>query len=412
MTNDEIPNHEGMTKHEAPTYSGKIPRYEHPITRNPRRQGAKLTSTFGFRTSFVLGYFVIRHSSSASFVIPPFIPTLTMQGPKPRVRRMRLLRPACFALALLLMGSGAVAAKPYTEEQKPEGHFNLFLRPGKSNPTEQLAYAEELLQSGKTRKARKQFQALVYAWPNTPEAASAQFHFAAIFDQKGKLEKAFQEYQVLMDTYPGKFPYQDVLERQFDIALRIMSDRRGDVLFLPGFESPERALPLFEDIVDNGPRWEKAPEAQFLIGSIHETTKDYELAIMAYMETMLRYTHSDFAEKAAFARARCLATVSDRTPYDQDMAQEAWYALTIFNTTYPSSGFTEESSELTRHIYNRLAKGAYDIALYYDKNTRKPKAALAAYESYVTRFPSSKWTTEAKQRIQVLQQTVENDRGK
>ena len=59
MTNDEIPNDERMTKHEArmtkTVRRGVLGPEPGPMTVESRR------SSFGLWVSFVIGYFVIRH---------------------------------------------------------------------------------------------------------------------------------------------------------------------------------------------------------------------------------------------------------------------------------------------------------------------------------------------------------------
>ena len=101
--------------------------------------------------------------------------------------------------------------------------------------------------------------------------------------------------------------------------------------------------------------------------------------------------------------------MSNESPNDIDSAQEAWHALTLFNTTYPKSEYRQRAGEYTKQMYNRLARGAYDIAVFYETKAHKYEAALFAYENFVRRFPSSQWTQKANQRIQALKQLLEND---
>jgi len=314
-------------------------------------------------------------------------------------------------LGLVALTATATASKPYSAESD-SGKKGVFLRPSEDTPHEQLAYADGLYQRNRLKRADRQYRALVRSWPRSPEAVTAQYKHATILAKRDKLVKAFEAYQDLVDNYTGRFQYEDVLERQFEIAEEIMNRRVGKLLILRGFEAPERALDLLEKVVTNGPRWEKAPEAQHLMGEIQEYTKQYELATVSYMETMLRYPRSPFAEKSAFGRARCLSTISNESPTDNEAAEEAWYQLSIFNTTYPESEYRDQASILTRQIYDRLALNAYQVATFYDRQARNHKAALNAYESFVQRFRTSKWTEEAKTRIEALSKAVKDDENK
>ena len=317
-------------------------------------------------------------------------------------------------LSLLLLGlmptpPAALAAdsKPYTEEEKPRTSWLPGVKPKKSNPADQFEYAAKLYKNKKLKKAAKQFQKLVLFWPNTDQAAEAQLMYATIQQQRGKYEKAFYAYQKLIDDYESKFEYSKLLERQFEIAKAVMTKKHATFLLLSGYERPSEAIPYLEQIVENGPRWKHAAEAQYLVGGIRELEKEYELAIPDYMNTMLSYPNSRYAEQAAFGRCRCLMKLAEQSPNDIDAAESAWYALTVFKATYPDSEHKELVEAYLKESYYALAKQSYDVAVFYDQNTSKPKAALLSYEDFVERFPSSEWTPRARERIQVLSQLVE-----
>ena len=51
----------------------------------------------------------------------------------------------------------------------------------------QLVYARKLEDAGRKRKARKQYNALVRKWHESPEAVHAQYSYAKLLEEKGKL---------------------------------------------------------------------------------------------------------------------------------------------------------------------------------------------------------------------------------
>ena len=297
----------------------------------------------------------------------------------------------------------------YSEETKPASTWWPFLRPAKDTPEKQLAFANAAAKKKHQRKAAKQYRRLVQFWPDSKEAAEAQLRYATLQQQRGKYDKAFYGYQKLVDEFEGKFEYTKILDRQFSIAKTVMKETHATFFFLPGYERPRDAIPYLEKIVENGPRWEYADEAQFLLGEIRETEKDFELAIVDYMNTMLTYPDSEYAERAALGRCRCLIEISHRSPNDIDAAQEAWYALTLFKSTYPDSTHQDEINDHLKQTYTSLARKSYEVALFYDEHTKKPKAALLAYEDFVKRYPSSAWTPQARERIQTLTRVMGQD---
>lgn len=300
----------------------------------------------------------------------------------------------------------SVTAKPYEETQKRHTWFS-FNRPAKKNPTDQLAHADRLFAEGALKKAGKAYRALAMTWPGSPEAVPAQLRYARSLDARNKTEKAFEAYQNLMKAHAGGFPYDDVLKRQFELAKEVMARRRGRVLLFGGFKAPERAVPLFEDVVKNGPRSPFAPEAQYLIGWCYEISDQLELAVVAYMTAQHRYPDSPFADKAAFGRARSLYRLSEESPNDEDALEQAWAGVVLFLNSFPQSEDAELARAYRDTLLGRRARAAYDKAVFYDKLAKKPAAALQAYQTFVRMYPRSEWASVAQTRMDELAANVE-----
>jgi len=314
-----------------------------------------------------------------------------------------LLSLACVAVA-------GAAAPPYTEAQPPHG-WHPFLHAAKTNPKDQLAYARQLEQAGRVRAAIKQLRALVLTWPTTPEAATAQFSYARLLDDRRDWSAAFDEYTYLIEHYAGTFPYDEVLDRQFRIAKLMMNRRKARFLFFPGFAAPERAVPLFEKIIAHGPEWRKADEAQFLIGRAYELNKQYELAVVADTAVQVHYPHSPYAELAAFGRAVCLDRLSRETPHDEAALEEAWSAAAQFVQLYPKSGQLAAALKLRDELYHRRAQIAFSRADFYDRIARQPKSALIEYRDFIRLYPQSEWAARARQRVEALSRLKEATDG-
>ena len=327
---------------------------------------------------------------------------------------LRLPIIAVLALGYAALGSlPALAAKPYQETEARSHWYNFFIRPAKDNPRAQLAYAEGLQTDGWLRSATKQYRRLTVFWPEAPEAPKAQLALARVLDTRQKWEDAFEEYTYLIEHYPGTFPYNDILQRQFEIAETVMATRKGKFLFFPGFKAPDRAIPLFEKIIEHGPEWEKAPECQYLIGRAHEFGYEYELAVAAYLTAIVRYPDSPFAEQSAYHRALCLELLASAEPNNESALDEAWTAMHQFVARYPKSEYVAEITKLREKLFRSRAQMAFNRARYYDTIARQPKAALMEYQDFVRFYPHSDWTAEAQKRIEKLVLLVgKNDHAK
>jgi len=295
------------------------------------------------------------------------------------------------------------------EELPQRKRPSLWHRPAKDSPAEQLAYAEKLRSEGAARKALRQYRALVHKWHDAPEAVTAQFRYAALLDERERYRQAFDEYQYLVDNAAQNFDYEDVLERQFRIANHIRTVRHGRLPGLRGFATPERALPLFEQIVANAPNWDRAAECQFFIGLIHEGEESYDLAAAAYEKVQLRYRDSDFAPTAAFRRADCLRRIADKYPRDEESTKRALSALSGFILDYPASPDAERARQQRDALKERLAEMCFERAVFYDRTAGRPESAVIAYTDFLSKFPTSHRKAEAEARLSALKKEVENE---
>lgn len=310
--------------------------------------------------------------------------------------------PAVLAVAVALVwGVADASARPYEETKKVHSWFS-FSRPVEKTPAAQLKRGDAFREDGRLRKATRAYKALVVTWPGSPEAALAQYRRAKTLDERGKLDQAFDEYQALMDRFTGLFPHDEVLARQFEIAKATMKRKRGSVFGLGGFEAPERAVPMFEAVIRNGPRSAFAPEAAFLAGMAQERAGEYELAVVAYMTSLHRYPDGAYAERSALGRARVLKKLSEESPNDVAALEQAWAATVLFLNTYPRSAEAPLVEAYRDTLAQRRARAAYDKAVFYDRLAKKPDAAREAYSSFVSAFPNSEWAGVARQRLAAL----------
>ena len=294
------------------------------------------------------------------------------------------------------------------EHEPTKKRPSIFRRPAEDSPVLQLAYANRLLEEGNAGKAMEEYRALVHAWHDTPEAAAAQQQYAGLLESKGSYKRAFDEFQYLIDNYSGYFPYEEAIEHQFRIANQVRTVRHGRFFFFSGFTTPESALPLYEKIVENAPNWRRAPEAQFFIAVIHEDGKDYELARAAYEVIQLRYPDSAFVAEASYRRAETLYRMAKSNARDEESGRRALSALAAFIRDYPGDPKVEAAREHLALIKSRLADMYFERAQFYDAVANRPKAAIIAYTDFVKNFPSSDLKAEATDRIEILQQEMEN----
>ncbi len=321
-------------------------------------------------------------------------------------RRGHLSAVALCALTFAFADS-ADARRPYYEEERPARRI-FFRGPAQNNPTDQFAYAQSLHEGGRLRRAGRQYRLLVRHWPAAPEAPDAQLAYAQVLEERGRLVRAVDELDRLSERYVGRYPHEAALEKKFHIAERMIEERRGQWFIFPGFNAPERALPVLENIVRMGPRWERSPQAQLMIGQIREEIGHREEAVLAYERVETRYPRTPQAQEAAFGRVRVLMDLANRYPRDQDTLEAAFTTLALTLQQFPEAEEAEEGVVKLRDLHERRAAMVYNRAQFYDRIARRPLAAEIVYERLLANFPDSELAESARIRLDELQEQRRN----
>jgi outer membrane protein assembly factor BamD (BamD/ComL family) len=288
---------------------------------------------------------------------------------------------------------------PYSVDKKKPSFFH---RPKKSTAAEQFNFAEEKEKDGKLRSAKSSYNDLTHEWHNSPEAVRAQYRIARILLDQEKYIKSFKAFQYMVDHYAGEFDYDEILDYQIKIATYIMGDRWGDVLFLPGFKAPERALPLFEKIIENAPNMGKAPGVRLKMGLTYEEIKQYDNAIASYDAVQQFHPFSDEAETALFRKSHCLYILAKKAPRDEKRCRAALSALASFLSRYKMSPNKATAETYLEELNLQLSEMYYAHALFYD-HKKRPESALIAYRDFLKKFPASERAQEAYARVEELQ---------
>jgi TolA-binding protein len=322
---------------------------------------------------------------------------------------MRLLK-HYFMLALpAVLMVGCVSTAPdeaYVVEEQGRMTWRTIFDRREDTPADQWDYAQAVRNKGRLKKAERLMLYLHRRWPNSLQAPRAARARADILYTRGEYKDAFEAYQYLIDNYPGRMrDYDGALQSQFEIAVDIMNRRRMRWLF-GGYRAPEYAVDYFETVIRNGPQWERAPEAQFLIGKCRQEAEEYELAISAYGVLGYRYPDSTFAEEAAWQQIRCLAELRREYPDSPDILDRILTSTTVYLSTYPQSERRDDIIQLRNRLYEIKAGKVFDEAAFYAKVPKEPEAAILYYELMIAEYPKSRLVPRAEERIAELKRLM------
>ena len=166
---------------------------------------------------------------------------------------------------------------------------------------------------------------MVQVWPLSDYAPQAQYLVARCYEAKGKEEKAFKAYQTLLEKQPKIANFDEILQRQYEIANQFLGGKWFKLWgYIPFFPSMERTAKMYADIVKTGPYSPVAPQAQLNIGTAWEKQKsfglktpDYPAAIQAYDMAADRYHDQPKVASEAIFRAGLAYQKEAQTP-DRD----------------------------------------------------------------------------------------------
>jgi outer membrane protein assembly factor BamD len=269
---------------------------------------------------------------------------------------------------------------------------------------DQLAVAEESFNKKDYGKALKASRRTVSQWPLSDYAPRAQYLVGRCYEAKGQDEKAFKQYQKLIEKYPKIDNYQEVVQRQFQIANRYLGGQWFKLWgYIPFFPSMSKTVDMYEKIIKNGPYDAVGPQAQLNIGVAREKQKDYPLAVKAYKTAADRYNDQPkIASEGLYKAGVAYNNEAKSSEYDQNVASEAIATFSDFVTLYTDDPRVPDAQQRITSLRTEQARGSYEIARFYEKKHRW-KGALIYYNDVLNKDPNSKYAALAREKIDELQ---------
>ena len=273
----------------------------------------------------------------------------------------------------------------------------------KTRAKDQLEVAEQAFEKKDYDLALKAARHTVKKWPLADYAPKAQFIVGRSLEEQRKDEEAFKAYQELLEKYPKVENYEEVLKRQFEIANRYLGGQWFKLWgVVPFFPSMDKTTKMYEKVIKNGPYSEVAPQAQMNIGTAKEKQSDFTDAVKAYEKAADKYhDQKAVAADALFKAGQTHLKQAKTAEYDQGVAAKAIAAFTDFIALYPEDKRVAEARKNIDNLRAEQARGAMEIAKYYEKK-RQWNGALVYYNEVLIKDPDSALANEAKRRIEFL----------
>lgn len=283
---------------------------------------------------------------------------------------------------------------------EPVGGVGKWQRP---RAKDQLDIAQAAFDKADFSLALKAARRVVRVWPLSDYAPQAQYLVGRCFEAKGNDEKAFKEYQKLLEKHPKMLNYEEVLRRQFHIAEKYLAGKWFRLWgVIPFFPSMDRTADMFDKVVKSGPYSDIAPHAQLRVGVAREKQHNYSMAVKAYELAADRYhDRPNIAADALYRAALAYNKQAQTADYDQSTAGQAIATFTDFMTLYPDDKRVPQAQKIITALKGEQARGNFQTAKFYEKRKRW-NGALVYYNEVLVQDPNSPYATEARLRIDQL----------
>jgi outer membrane protein assembly factor BamD len=276
---------------------------------------------------------------------------------------------------------------------------------------DQLEVAQAAFDKKAYGLALKAARRVVKVWPLSDYAPQAQYLIGRCFEAKGDDERAFKEYQKLLEKHPKTIGYEETLKRQYAIADKFLAGKWFKLWsYIPFFPSMDKTAGMYEKIVRNGPYSDIAPQAQLKVGAAREKQHNFPMAVKAYELAADRYhDRSQVAADALFRAGQAYHKQAETAEYDQSTAGQAIATFTDFMTLFPDDSRVPEAQKIINSLKTEQARGSFEIARFYEKKS-KWAAAKTYYNDVVNLTlsdPNSTYGAEARKRIDTLNQRIQ-----
>lgn len=268
----------------------------------------------------------------------------------------------------------------------------------KDTPQEQLAFAESFYEQKDYDRVIKEAKKLIKYFPNSKEAAQAQFYVGLGHENLGYLYEAHQAYQKVVDEYPHAKNFDEVVERQYNIGERLLAGERIKYFGVKLFPSFEKAAEIFEKVSANAPYGRYGAQAQYKAGEAYIKAGLYPEATGAFLKVVETYPGTEWGAKANYELASTSLKASLKPAYDQESTDKAIGQFEEFVNKYPESQSKGPAEEALKNLKERRAEAEFSTAEFYEKQ-KKLESAEIYYRSIMNDYPDTSWAQKARGKV-------------
>ena len=315
---------------------------------------------------------------------------------------MKISKVFAFIFILLLPHSVASADWVWSPEQ---GKFINTESETQSGADDIFENALDFYKEKKLDKATEQFKIVLKKYPKSRVAPESQYRIGTIYEETGDYVEAHKAYQALIKTYPQSERFEEVIEREYQIGNMFLSGKKGKLLGIDIRPSLPLAIEVFQKIVEAAPYGAFGDKAQFNLGVAYQKSGQLDNSVEAFQALIDQYPQSNLVQQARLQMAEVSYAKSGGQSRDQGALDEAARQAQSYLKRYPGSEEAAKAEKISREVDELNAEKNYRIGLYYEKENYLT-SALIYYADTAKRYPKTNWGQKAEEKLHSLQEPV------
>ncbi|MGC9453059.1 MAG: tetratricopeptide repeat protein [Oceanipulchritudo sp.] len=263
-------------------------------------------------------------------------------------------------------------------------------------------------QAGRLNKALKKYKTVSRKYPASDFAAQALYNSGVIEFEREKWKKSFVAFQSILIFHPDFPRFNELVEYQFQIALKLSEGKKGRFLVFIPMRAYNRAVDYFEIVIQNAPYSDLAPLALMNVALIHQYKGSTAEAVDALDRLINNYPNSLLADDAYLSLAETFATLVQGPEYDQGATREAISYFEDFLILFSNNMEVARAEEGLAEMEDVYARSKLVIGRYYFKYRRWYEAAEIFLNEAITIAPDSPAAATAREYIARIEAIREN----
>ncbi|MDD5583588.1 MAG: outer membrane protein assembly factor BamD [Candidatus Omnitrophica bacterium] len=276
-----------------------------------------------------------------------------------------------------------------------------------ATPFLQFKEGEKNFDEKRYKEARDAFKKLIIHYPDSQEAAEAQYYLGRCLEEMSQPYQAFQEYQKVIDIYPNSKRINEAVEREYKIGEYFLNREPKQWLGVSVYDFVEHpSIEIFKKIVEKVPYSPYATQAQYKLGLLLMKLGRYDEAREAFQKVIDNYPDTEWATPSKYQLAIATSKASPGVGYDSTTLQEASSRLDEFIKKHPDAQISTQAEIQLKELRNKEARKNFNVAQFYE-NQEKYDSALIYYKVVTAKYADSNYYLSSLEKIKELTELTE-----